>query len=109
MSCNICGEDNKLYYCEYGDCDICEECFEDAILNFNCEECEYFDNCNVMKAKEEQEIELKFKTKKNNIYKIVNTFFKDNNITCVDTIYQSDRVIENVYDFLENLYNAIND
>ena len=34
---------------------------------------------------------------------IVHKFIQKNNITCAETIMQSDRVIENAYDFIEEL------
>ena len=34
-------------------------------------------------------------------------FIKDQQITCADTIYQSDRIIENAYEFIERICNIV--
>lgn len=39
--------------------------------------------------------------------KLVVKFFKDNEVTCKETIYQSDRAIENAYSFLEVLFDEV--
>jgi len=36
---------------------------------------------------------------------IVEKFIKEQKITCVESVYQSDRVIENAYEFIEKLCN----
>lgn len=35
--------------------------------------------------------------------KIVKTFIEKHNITCPETIYQTDKVIESAYEFIEEL------
>lgn len=45
----------------------------------------------------------------NKLKQIVIKFFKDNNVTCEETIYQTDKVIENAYDFLGQLFNEVKD
>jgi hypothetical protein len=37
----------------------------------------------------------------------VKKFMVDNRISCEETIYQSDRVIENAYDFIADLFNIV--
>lgn len=39
--------------------------------------------------------------------KLVRKFMSDNDITCEETIYQTDRVIENAYDFIAELCGAV--
>lgn len=38
---------------------------------------------------------------------IVKKFVEDNNISCPETIYQCDWVIENAYEFIEQLCEAV--
>lgn len=38
---------------------------------------------------------------------IVIKFFKDNEVDCVETIHQMDRVIENAYQLLEDLFEMV--
>ncbi|NRU52376.1 hypothetical protein [Clostridium beijerinckii] len=46
MSCNCCGEDNKLLYCSENDCDICVECIESGNLeSYNCDTCDEKEDC----------------------------------------------------------------
>jgi len=35
--------------------------------------------------------------------RLVDQFIKDNGITCAEAVTQSDRVIQNAYDFIESL------
>lgn len=43
------------------------------------------------------------------LYEEVIKFMKDNDITCDETIYQCDSVIENVYEFIDKLFNIVKD
>ena len=46
MSCNCCGEDNKLLFCERCDCDICVECIESGNLeSYGCDNCDEKESC----------------------------------------------------------------
>lgn len=45
--------------------------------------------------------------RKNAIYAIVQDFIDKQDITCIETIYQTDRVIENAYEFIERLCNVV--
>ncbi len=40
-------------------------------------------------------------TKQEELYKVVEDFIKGQEIYCAETVYQSDRVIENAYEFIE--------
>lgn len=40
------------------------------------------------------------------LLEIMNRFIEDQNITCAETIYQSDSVIENAYELIEKLCNV---
>ncbi|MED1301761.1 hypothetical protein P4U65_14515 [Bacillus pacificus] len=44
-----------------------------------------------------------------NVLNKVKEFMITNKITCEETIHQSDRVIENAYGFIEDLYNLVED
>lgn len=44
--------------------------------------------------------------KPDQVLKIVQAFVKKQEISCPETVYQSDRVIENAYEFMEELFNA---
>lgn len=44
-----------------------------------------------------------------NLKQIIIKFFKDNDVTCEETIYQTDRVIENACDLLGVLFNEVKD
>lgn len=46
---------------------------------------------------------------KDHVYNRVIEFMKDNRITCEDTIYQTDRVITNAYEFIEDLFRMVGD
>ena len=46
---------------------------------------------------------------KDNIKQIIVKFFKDNEVTCEETIYRTDRVIENASGLLEKLFNEVKD
>lgn len=39
------------------------------------------------------------------LYRVCTDFIKKQNIFCEETIYQSDRVIENAYELIENICN----
>jgi hypothetical protein len=43
----------------------------------------------------------------NELLECVKKFMVDNKISCEETIYQSDQVIENVYDFISDLFNIV--
>jgi hypothetical protein len=47
--------------------------------------------------------------KKDLIYNIVFKFMIDNKISCSETIWQTDWVIEHAYDFIDNLYQIVKD
>jgi len=40
---------------------------------------------------------------KHQLYAICKEFIDTNNIACAETIYQTDRVIENTYEFIERI------
>ena len=44
---------------------------------------------------------------KNKLWNIVSEFVKTQEITCPETICQSDRVIENAYDLIEELCDVV--
>ena len=44
-----------------------------------------------------------------NLYDTVVKFMKEQDITCEETIYQTDQVIENAYDFITDLFNIVKD
>ena len=44
---------------------------------------------------------------KNKVFNIVIKFMEDNQITCEETIYQSDKVIENAYEFISELFKIV--
>lgn len=46
-------------------------------------------------------------TKESQLTKIVEQFIADQRIYCPETIYQSDRVIINAYEFIEELCNVV--
>lgn len=57
MSCNCCGEDNKLLYCSENDCDICVECIESGNLeSYGCDNCAEKEDCEVYECGKEDEI-----------------------------------------------------
>lgn len=114
MSCNICGEDNKLFYCERYDCDICEECLcntdkENGYCNsYGCDEiCEYMSECRVLNARKNQLIEEKQDEIKNKLLEETIRFFNHNKVSCVESISQCDWVMENAYVFLEKLFSIV--
>lgn len=45
--------------------------------------------------------------KKNQVYDIVENFIKKQRIYCGETIYQTDRVIENAYEFIHELCEVV--
>jgi hypothetical protein len=44
---------------------------------------------------------------KNKLFEEVKNFMIENKITCEETIYQTDHVIENAYEFIEKLYHLV--
>lgn len=44
---------------------------------------------------------------KEELYQKVFSFMVGNHISCVETIYQTNHVIENAYEFIEELFNII--
>jgi hypothetical protein len=44
---------------------------------------------------------------KEQLFEIVMKFMLENEITCEETIHQCDWVIENAYEFIEKLFNAV--
>jgi hypothetical protein len=44
---------------------------------------------------------------KDALLKICQDFIKNNKISCAETVYQTDRVIENVYEFIESVCNIV--
>lgn len=46
---------------------------------------------------------------KDELYECVKRFMVDNRITCEESISQCDRVIENAYEFIEELFRIIED
>jgi hypothetical protein len=44
---------------------------------------------------------------KSKMYEIVYKFMVDNRVSCEDSIYQTDRCIENAYELMGSLYKAI--
>lgn len=46
-------------------------------------------------------------TNKYTVYRIVKKFIDENNIACAETIYQTDRVIQNAYEFIESLCDVV--
>jgi hypothetical protein len=47
--------------------------------------------------------------KKEKVYQKVINFFQAQDVTCEEAIHQCDRVIENAYDLLADLYNIVED
>ena len=45
--------------------------------------------------------------KKKKLLKLCEQFVKDQAITCAETIYDSDRVIENAYSFIEDVCDIV--
>lgn len=43
------------------------------------------------------------------LYNTVMKFMIDNDVTCSEAIYQTDRVIENAYKFIDDLYQLVED
>lgn len=41
------------------------------------------------------------------LHQLVQDFVKDNDITCAETIYQSDRVIENAYELIHKMVEIV--
>jgi hypothetical protein len=44
---------------------------------------------------------------KDRVYERVVKFMIDNRVSCEETIYQTDRVIENAYELMADLYNLV--
>lgn len=44
---------------------------------------------------------------KQKLFERVQQFIKDQNISCAETIYQTDRVIEHAYEFIEDLCDIV--
>jgi hypothetical protein len=42
-------------------------------------------------------------TKQKKLVLLCNKFIKDNKITCAESVYQTDRVIENAYEFIKQI------
>lgn len=43
------------------------------------------------------------------LYNTVMKFMIDNRVTCSEAIYQTDKVIENAYEFIDDLYQLVED
>ena len=43
------------------------------------------------------------------LYEVVLRFFIDNKVRCAETIYQSDHVIQNAYEFMDELFEIVED
>jgi hypothetical protein len=52
----------------------------------------------------EKEIDM---TTQEQVYYRVIQFMKDNHVTCEDSIYQCDWIIENAYEFIGDLFNIV--
>lgn len=48
-----------------------------------------------------------YTSKQQELYNLCKKFVADQNIHCADTVYQSDRVIENAYVFIEQICNIV--
>ena len=46
-------------------------------------------------------------TKEQELFKLCQQFIIDQNIHCAETVYQSDRVIENAYQLIEKICNIV--
>jgi hypothetical protein len=46
-------------------------------------------------------------TKESELLELCERFIKEQNIFCAETIYQSDHVIENAYEFIENVADIV--
>ncbi len=46
-------------------------------------------------------------TKEQELFERCKKFVAEQNIFCAETIYQSDRVIENAYEFIEDICNIV--
>jgi CO dehydrogenase/acetyl-CoA synthase epsilon subunit len=46
-------------------------------------------------------------TKEQELFELCKKFIEEQNIFCAETIYQSDRVIENAYEFIEDVCNIV--
>ena len=99
MSCDVCGD--SYFICERYDMQVCERCFGSMISN-ECKECEYKDECKI------DELNNTYKRLINIRRKVIN-FFEDKEVTCSETIYQSDRVVEGAYDLLDKLFELVKD
>lgn len=45
--------------------------------------------------------------KNQELFELCKRFVSEQNIHCAETIYQSDRVIENAYEFIEHICNIV--
>ena len=46
-------------------------------------------------------------TKEQQLFELCKKFIEDQNIGCAETIYQTDWVIENAYEFIEDICNIV--
>lgn len=46
-------------------------------------------------------------TKENQLMNVCKKFIEDQTIRCAETIYQTDRVIENAYEFIESVCEVV--
>ena len=94
MSCGYCG--NSYSLCEKSDMFVCEDCYDNLKFDY-CISCDE-------NIKEYCKI---FNTPSSNNKKISNmvfSFFIENNISCLEDIYQNPNVAENALTLLERLF-----
>lgn len=78
-------------------------------------ECEDHLNANSIRAYSSVQLEIVPQYKEDyereellkNLFEQVVKFMKDNRVTCVETIHQTDRVIENAYEFMSDLFEIV--
>lgn len=46
-------------------------------------------------------------SKEKELFKLCKKFIEEQDIHCAETVYQSDRVIENAYEFIEEICNIV--
>lgn len=94
MSCGYCG--NNIALCQKSDMYVCEDCY-DNIKRDCCCSCDdsLKEDCKIFNSPEMNHKEVK---------KSIVSFFVENRVSCLEDIYQNEKVAENIYPLFEKLF-----
>jgi hypothetical protein len=113
-SCVVCGEafPDVIDYGHCGNCEetLCADCRDEmgekyGVLGEEHEKADWYgeeapNRCDACENHKTDKV-------KRELFERVEKFMIDNRVTCEETIHQCDRVIENAYEFMEDLFNII--